>query len=650
MKLNLFRRKAGDAGEPAEETVPQPSPPERERKGPEAVPTGERLRPLPEKALPDGLTIARLILAALLIVLTLVLKNLPVFAVIALRAVAAAGACFDLILEAVGEIRRKSFTFSGLPLILAVILAFCNGMSLEGAVAAVVFFLALSVRDYIFCRSQGDLLAAASLPKPGAELSLGDSLMLEDGVPVCADCRIVQGSVTADLSFVLGDRAERGLKTGDIIPAGSVCLRGSALAEVVGLPEDTVSSAISSRMAGGFKDVTQLERRAERLLGLLTPLLLLVSVLILVLLPLTTELPFREALRRVTGIIAIASPCAVLASIPIAWLAHMSALRRAGAAFLSAKALDETARTGVVVFDKTGTITADSFTVTGVSTDRMDPKTFLRVAAHAASVSEAPIARAIVAACGEPLNHGLLSDASETPGWGVSVTVDNIAILLGVPAFMDKRGVDVPPVIGEETRIYMAVGGIAAGYISLENSLDPSAAQVVGRLAEAGVGRMAMVSGDSRERDAAVSSAAGLNEYYAECSEDDKARFIDEISAKMAPGSTLAYVSSRSGSDTARRAAQVNIITGAASAPFETGGDVLLLSASVDRVPMAVLGAKRSRKTLILLLAAALGLKLLTAALAACGFLPLWFCVVLDSAAALGLLLAAGYIRPKIKE
>lgn len=650
MKLDFFRRKAGDAGEPVEESVPQGPPTKPEGERPESASRGERLRPLPEKALPDGLTIARFVLAVLLIVLTLVLKNLPEFAVIALRAVAAAGACFDLILEAVGEIRHKSFTFSGLPLILAVILAFCNGMSLEGAVAAVVFFLALSVRDYIFCRSQGDLLAAVSLPKPNAEPLLGDSLMLEAGVPVYADCRIVQGSVTADLSFVLGDRAERGLKTGDIIPAGSVCLRGSALAEVVGLPGDTVSSVISDRMASGFKDVTQLERRAEKFLGLLTPLLLLASILILIILPLSTELPFREALRRVTGIIAIASPCAVLASIPIAWLTHMSALRRAGAAFLSAVALDEAARTGVVVFDKTGTITADSFTVTGVNTDRMDPKTFLRVAAHAASVSETPLARAIVSACGEPLNHGLLGSASETPGWGVSVTVDNIAILLGVPAFMDKRGVDVPPAIGEETRIYMAVGGIAAGYISLANSLDPAAPQVVSRLAEAGIGRIAMVSGDSRERDAAVSAAAGLAEYYAECSEQDKARFINEISAKTEPGATLAYVSSRSGSDTARRAAQVNIVTGAASAPFEQEGDVLILSSSVDRVPMAVFGAKRARKTLILELAAAIALKLLIAVLAACGLLPLWFCVVLDSAASLALLLTAGYLRPKIKE
>lgn len=612
--------------------------------------SGDRYFELPEseKPLPDMLTSARLILAVVLIVVTVFVKGISNPVILGIRIAAAVIAGYDLAITFVNELRRKSLIFETLPILLTVILAFCNNMSLEAAIACVVFRLSLCLRSYVFCQSERHLMTEASLPVAKNPLQVGDSFMAEAGMTIPADCIIAQGSLTTDLSFVQGERSERSLKQGDSLPAGSVCLGGSALVEIVGLPEDTVSYAVSEKMRSGYRVPTSIEKKAEQYAMFLTPALLVFSVILLIVLPLTTELRTAEVLRRIISILSIASPCGVLVSIPIAHLASMSLMRRSGIAFKTANAVDAASRAGIVVFDKTGTITAERYAVSSISTDKMDPTTFLRAAAHAASISENPMAKAIVDACGEPLTPSLISDGKESQGWGVSVTVGNIPILLGTPYFMDKNGVEVSPLIGDETRVYMAVSGIPAGFIALADSIDPQSRSAVQALADAGIDRVAMVSEDSRERDRAAAAEAGIAEYYAECSDDDKLKHISELKGKAGPNRTVALVSARGHGSKAAPAADLHVVLDCAAPPMEEG-DILILSDSLNQVAEAVSTPKRGRRNIIVSLFSALGFKLVVAALAATGILPLWFCVTIDACAMQGLILAESYFNTRIK-
>lgn len=665
MKLRIFRRKSKEPETPETESPKKEVPVAEKKKIPELdinlaegfwsspglrswIASEDRAFLLPEsgKAFPDVLTICRLALAAVMIIVTVFVKGLPDVAVLIIRAVAAAVAGYDMVISFIGELRRKSLIFEGLPMLMAVILAFINGMSLEGAVAALLFRLSLCVRSYLFCRSEDMLMASASLPAVKSELRLGDSFMAEAGMTIPADCIIAQGSLTADLSFVFGERAEMGLKQGDFLPAGSVCLGGSALVEICGLPENTVSHELSKRMLAGYRSVTPTEKKAERYSLLLTPVLLLLSLVLIIVLPLASDMAVGEALRRVVSLLAIASPCGVLISIPIAYLASMSLLRCEGVAFKTASALDAAGKAGTLVFDKAGTITADRYTVSGISTDRMDPPTFLKVAAHAASISDCPIARAIVAACGEPLNPSLLGESSETPGWGVSVTVDNISILLGTPYFMEKSGVEVPFVAEDQTRVYMAVNGIPAGHISLLDSIDPQARNTVKALADAGIDRIAMVSEDSRDRDGLASSESGIGEYYAECTNEDKIRNITELRGKTGPNKTVVFVSARDRGYEVAGAADLHVVLDCATVPVQEA-DALILSDSVSHVVDAISGPKRARRNLFVGLFSALGFKLIITVLASLGLLPLWFCVFIDACGELGLILAMSYFNTR---
>lgn len=665
MKLSLFRREIEDTKpsgnqSKGEKTVkPGSAGPKEagsatflEKASAFGAPFSRQNDPRRDYSLPDRnkapfdiLSICRLALSLILILVTVLVKGLSEHTVIILRILAAVNMLFDLIGPAVQELRRRSVIFESLPLILAVILAFAAGLSLEGALAALIFRLALYVRSFIYLKKEASLLEQVSLPRKQPHTEVGDSFMAEGGMRIPSDCLVLQGSLTADLSFPLGDRAQTVLKAGDILPGGSICLSGSALVEVLAPVNKSVSEVLSIKISEGCRDITKAELSIQSIFAWLTPVLLAVSLILLAVLPIS-GLPFKEALGRVTGILAIASPCGILISIPLGHLAAMAALRRNGIAFKSAAALDTASRLRAVVLEKAGVVTGENYALSGMNSDIMDPSTFLKTAAHAAGVSGSPIAQAIVSAFGEPLNTGLVSFIAEEPGWGVSVMLENIPLLLGTASFMERHDVSVPSVSGSDMPIYLAVKGVTAGYITLHDSVDPSIPQVLSALAEARVDRIAMVSSDSRERDGAVAKQSGIAEYYAECTPQDRIRRIESFKEKIGPGDTVAYVSSRN-KGCIGSAAHLNIVLGCAPAPLAEGG-ALILSSDVAHLPKAVAGPKRAGLIIKAGVYIALILKLIIVITSALGFVPLWACVLLDGLVALGLLSGESYINNQL--
>lgn len=653
MKLSNFRRRGRDdrtelSGGTAEgaDTVEQSSEAVQEL-GEEntASPFVEkRLKPLPDdrSLRPSALDIARIVLAVALVLLSVFLKTLPEAAVIAIRAVAALGVGYDVILSAVRDWRVSNLYRDGLPVVFASLLAFVNGMSLEGAIAMTILQISLCLRDYAFCKTRDLILETVSLPKEPSSLAIGDSFAIESGQMVPAGCVIIQGTVTADLSFVCGERSEKTLKAGDRLPAGSLCLGGSAMAEVTELPEETAAYAIEKTLESGYAAVTRTERRITEFSKYLTYLILLAGLVLIVALPLATDLTFGESLRRFAAVIAMASPCGVLVSIPLIYLASMAEQRRQGTVFFSSSNMDSASYTKAVVFDKSGTVTADTYEVVDAFSDRMDPRTFLKVAAHAAYGSSNPLAAAIVKAYGEPVSGDFISGFAEYPGWGVSVTVEGIQILLGTGSFMERNQLQPIRVSGEDNVIYMAVGGIIAGRISLHDSVNPAMRDAVAELTKLGADRIAMVSGDGRERDSGVAAEIGVSEYFAECSDEAKAQSIKELRKRVDAKGSIAYVCANRGSRDACRAADLAVVMASTDVNALGGdADALILSRSVGSVPQALLAAKRTRRMAVFGTATGFLLKLVIVAFACAGIVPLWFSVLFDACISLSLIVAS---------
>ena len=133
------------------------------------------------------------------------------------------------------------------------------------------------------------------------------------------------------------------------------------------------------------------ERLADRYAKFFLPALLLAAGL--------TFFFTRDWLRTV-AVLIVACPCALILATPTAMVAAMGGLARRGILVRGAAVLERAAKTNLVVFDKTGTITEGRFAILRILPLAGSDEKLLTLAATAERASSHPLARAIVEEAG----------------------------------------------------------------------------------------------------------------------------------------------------------------------------------------------------------------------------------------------------------
>lgn len=573
-------------------------------------------------------------------------------AILAVKVAAAIICGYDIVINAVKDAVKRDFLHENLTVTVAAILSFAINRGTEGVVALLLLQIAFIIRDYALFKTRKTICeviepdrkifkGSDSGEEAKPEYSVGGTLTLFEGVAVPSDCIVTEGSGAVDMSFLTGNNKRIYLKEGDYLPAGSVCVYGQFKAEVAEPPENAMFRKIAAILKAGYGEMTETEKVWTKASSYLAPLALAVSVILMFVLPLSYHLSVAEAIRRVTTIIAVASPCGVLLAVPLTMFSGIALARRLGIAFRSAKAVESSSEIEAVVFNKVGTLTERNYLVTDIKTDKMDPATFLKVAAYASANSENYLARAIVNAYGEEISKELVHAFVEYPNQGLSVTVDGIQILLGYGEFMLANKVDLPDIAFDGTVVHMSVNGIYAGRIVLNETIMQDASRnFLNDLAAAGADRVAMISGDRREKDRNVANELGIEEYYAECSTDEKVQRIGEIKGRINSSSKLAFVGDCECDVQMFEASDVGImINGLACHADLPKTDISIIENGIGAIPSIIRVSQKTKNFVIGGLIFCCLIKLIVVILAAMGYAPVWFGLLIDFAASLAVLL-----------
>src|SRR4029453_3712487 len=133
----------------------------------------------------------------------------------------------------------------------------------------------------------------------------------------------------------------------------------------------------------------------------------------------------------------VACPCALILATPTAMVAAMGGLARRGILVRGASVLEQAAKTDVVVFDKTGTITEGHFEIIRILPVERSEEELLELAATAERASSHPLARTIL----EEANRRQLilaepEGAEVIPGRGAVCQLRGREIRAGNAAFL----------------------------------------------------------------------------------------------------------------------------------------------------------------------------------------------------------------------
>ena len=252
---------------------------------------------------------------------------------------------------------------------------------------------------------------------------------------------------------------------------------------------------------------------------------------------LLTYLLTRNATRAVS-ILNVDFCCALKLAMPITIL---SAMREAGEHHISVKGgkfMEAFAEAETIVFDKTGTLTNATPKVKEVvSFSEYSEKESLTLAACLEEHYPHSIANAVVkAASDRGLDHEERHSKVEyIVAHGIASSVDGFRVLIGSYHFIfedekckipenEQQKFDSLP--DEYSHLYLAIDGILAAVILIEDPLKEEAASAIKHLHELGFKKVVMMTGDSERTARAVAKAVGIDEYYAEVLPEDKGNFI----------------------------------------------------------------------------------------------------------------------------
>jgi heavy metal translocating P-type ATPase len=550
---------------------------------------------------------------------------------LAWAATAAAGFVPLAVSVVAGLLRRE--TRADIIALLAIAGSLLLGEYLAGAVIAVMLASGSALEDYARDRSQRDLSAllqraprvvhryegdSITLPSLDA-VRPGDLLLVKPGEVVPVDGIIAGIGAVLDESALTGEPGPVERESGDQVRSGVVNAGG---------PFDlrATTTAAESTYAG----IVRLVREAQ---ASKAPFVRLADRYALILLPATLVLAGTAWLVsgdavRALAVLVVATPCPLILAAPIAIVSGISRAARRGIIIKGGAALEALSHGRVLLFDKTGTITAGRPVVTEVEAPGYrDSNELIRLTASLDQMSAHVLGAAIVRAAREQgCSLTFPSEVVEEPGQGIRGRVDGYIVAVGRAEWVSTerplpgwvRKLRRRTALEGRGNVFVALDGKLAGALILNDPIRPDSARTIRAVRRAGVDRIVMVTGDHADVAETVGAAVGVDEVLAQRTPADK---VDAVRAERAYGPTV-MVGDGINDAPALAAADVGVALGARGATASSeAADVVLVVDRLDRLAEGMQIARRARSIALQSVLLGMGLSAAAMVAAVAGFL-----------------------------
>ncbi len=468
------------------------------------------------------------------------------------------------------------------------------------------------------------------------EVEIGTVLCVRSGEKIPIDGIVVKGETTLDTAALTGESVPRTARPGDEVLSG--CINQSGYIELRTTKEfgDSTASRVLDLVENASSRKSHSEAFITRFARVYTPAVCLAALALAVLPPLFLTLTGQNAdwggwVYRALTFLVISCPCALVISIPLTFFAGIGTASRQGVLVKGSNYLEALSDVRTVAFDKTGTVTLGVFEVAGVHHSPLDDRELLRLAARAERKSTHPIARSIIAACGDEAPAAEEGDIREVPGQGIEAELDKSLVLVGNEKLMKAHGVSFIPCGSVGTVVHIARDGEYLGHILIADRVKPGAKAAIESLKKAGVRRTVMLTGDRREAAEAIARELSIDQVEAELLPDQKVEQVEKLLASQSGRDKLAFVGDGINDAPVLSRADVGIAMGAlgSDAAIEAA-DVVLMDDDPGKIALAVRIARACLRIVRENIWFAIGVKALCLLLGALGVANMWMAIFAD--------------------
>jgi K+-transporting ATPase ATPase B chain len=394
---------------------------------------------------------------------------------------------------------------------------------------------------------------------PGTDLRRGDVVLVEAGDMIPADGEVIEGAASVNESAITGESAPVIRESGgdfSAVTGGTTVLSDWIVVRVTANPGETFVDRMIALVEGAKRQKTPNEIALTILLVALTLIFLLATVTLLPYSLFAVATAGAGSPVTVTALVALLVcliPTTIGALLSAIGIAGMSRMLGANVIATSGRAVEAAGDVDVLLLDKTGTITlgnrqaAAFLPVPGVTEQQ------LADAAQLASLAdETPEGRSIVVLAKQRFNlrerdiHALgatfVPFSAQTRMSGVNLGDRQIrkGALEAIRKHVEATGGRLPDDViraAEEvsrrgsTPLVVADGSRVLGVIELKDIVKGGIKERFAELRRMGI-KTVMITGDNRLTAAAIAAEAGVDDFLAEATPEDKLKLIRQYQAE----------------------------------------------------------------------------------------------------------------------
>ncbi|KAA1421504.1 copper-translocating P-type ATPase [Nocardioides humilatus] len=414
---------------------------------------------------------------------------------------------------------------------------------------------------------------------PIERLQQGDLFVVRPGEKVATDGEVVSGQSAVDASLLTGESVPVEVGPGDEVVGATLNSSGRLVVRATRVGADTHLAQLARLVEDAQAGKAQVQRLADRISGVFVPVVIALAVGTLGFW-LGAGSGWEIALTAAVAVLIIACPCALGLATPTALMVGTGRGAQLGILIRGPEVLEATRAVDTVVLDKTGTVTTGDMRLSAVVADGASESDVRRIAATLESGSEHPIARAIAADAGT----GVLTDFTNSPGLGVTGTVDGVAAVIGRPSLLIAHGLAIPDPLADAvtdaesrgaTPVVVGWDGRARGVLVVGDQVKSSSAEAVARLRQLGL-RPVLLTGDNERAARTVADEVGIEEVRAGVLPAEKVAFVralqdegrvvamigDGVNDAAALAQADLGIAMGTGTDVAREASDLTIVSG----------------------------------------------------------------------------------------
>ena len=373
---------------------------------------------------------------------------------------------------------------------------------------------------------------------PVEELQIGEVVFVRPGEKIPVDGVIISGESFVDESMITGESVPVFKKEGSKVVGATLNTTGSFQVEVTQVGKDTTLSQIIRLVEEAQGSKAPIAAIADRVAGIFVPIVMGLSLLAGLYWGLIGGESFEFVVTVMISVLVIACPCALGLATPTAIMVGTGFGAKRGILIKSSAALEEAGHVGVVLLDKTGTITNGKPKVVDIQVfNDYSKEEVLNIAASIEKHSEHPLGKAIVEeAEKQEFNILPIEQFQSISGMGIQGIVDGKEVLLGNHLLLQNQGIAVDEfnaVIDGvaskgQTAMFVAIQKQVAGIIVVADTIKATSKEAIQQMKALGL-QVRMVTGDHEKTAKAIANEVGIETVYSQVLPNEKASVVEQL-------------------------------------------------------------------------------------------------------------------------